>query len=312
VSESGDDVRGLQRRGLAGLLEAAASLALDQPAEASAALDRRERATQALVERRLDRLAPNLAMVQVQMLERRAQIELLPRARSAVERADPSQANVLAAARRAHVFSLQAQSTVTREWLRISPDGRGRRLGARHADRRPLSPWRLLLSNPELAALPAERSLELERQLLVALASVAPLEVPASGHVARCRGVEPGRASRREPSSFEATTNTAGEPATPQNSVDPRLVQIRAEDPERMPLLDAVGRHVCRSAEAARRRRRAEPARRGSGARAERLGLFRLEARQLEAQAEQVPGQFVERAPAQALADDAALTLCEG
>jgi tetratricopeptide (TPR) repeat protein len=279
LSENGDDVRGLQRRGLAGLLEAAAALALDQPAEASAALDAAERATQALVERRLDRLAPNLATVQVEMLERRAQIELY-RALAALWNApDPSQATVLAAARRAHVFSLQAQITVTREWLRISPDGsRPPPWGLDTLIDDALSPWRLLLSNSELAALPAERSLELERQLLVALASVAPLEVPGFD------GVE---------------------------SADPALGDPR-RDPQRMELLTQL---VDTYAEALKRLAAgAGPSQpdEDQGARAERLSLFGLEARQLKMQAKEDQGSSWNAHLRRRLPTDAALTLCEG
>jgi tetratricopeptide (TPR) repeat protein len=313
LSESGDDVRGLQRRGLAGLLEAAASLALDQPAEASAALDAAERATQALVERRLDRLAPNLALVQVEMLERRAQIELYRALAQLWSAPDPSQAGVLAAARRAHVFSLQAQIAVTREWLRISPDGsRPPPWGLDTLIDDPLSPWRLLLSNPELAALPAERSLELERQLLVALASVAPLEVPGFGASREgVRDVEPAQGEAGEAELVRTDDEYGGEQGDTASSVDPSLHDPR-KDPERVSLLiqlvDTYVEALNRLAAGAGPSQQDED----PGARQERLKLFRLEARQLEGQAQQDQGNSWNAHLRRRVPTDAALRLCEG
>jgi hypothetical protein len=313
LSESGDDVRGLQRRGLAGLLEAAAALALDRPAEATAALEAAERATAALVERRLDRLAPHLAMVQVEMLERLAQIELYRALALLWTDPDPAQSAVLGAARRAHVHSLQAQVVVTREWLRISPDGsRPPPWGFDTLIDDPHSPWRLLLSNPKLAALPAARSLELERLLLVSLASVAPLEVPGfrpDRQVARSEpsdGSEPGEAEivQVEP---DYSGERAVENQRPDWSVgDPR------RDPERIPLLtelvDTYTRALKRLAAGAGPAQGDEE----RGARNERLRLYDLEARMIEADAERDEGTSWSAHLRRRVPTDAALRLCEG
>lgn len=280
LSESGDDVRGLQRRGLAGLLEGAASLALDRPEEAAAAFAAAERATAALVERRLDRLDPNLALVQVEMLERLALLDLYRALAMLWRSPDPGQGAVLAAARSAHVHSLQAQVSVTREWLRVSPDGsRPPPWGLDTLIDNPLSPWRLLLSNPELAALPAERSLELERLLLVALASVAPLEVPGFDGV-------------------ESSDSTLG---------DPR------RDPERVALLSALVETYASALKSLASGAGPTRSEEDLGARQEQLEMFQLEAYQVEneaekdAQASTWSAHLRRRVPT-----DAALTLCEG
>jgi hypothetical protein len=206
LTDSADSNEALRRRGAAGLLEAAALLALERPDEAAVALDAAERATAAVVARRLDRLAPHQVAVQVGLLERLALVELYRALARLWTAPDPTQPAVLARARAAHTLSLRAQVVITREWPRVAADAsRPPPWGLDSLVEDDLSPWRLLFSNPAQAPGLAARALELQRQLLTALASVAPLEVPGFAPV-------------------ESTDPTVG---------DPR------DDPERQRLLSA-------------------------------------------------------------------------
>lgn len=179
LSGAGDDAEDLRRRGTAGLLEAAALLALDRPDEAGPALDAADRATRAIVARRLDRLALSRASVQVEMLERLALVEVYRALAILWENPDPSQPAVLEHMREAHIDSLRAQLALTSEWSRLSQDGsRPPQWSLDTVIGDDLSPWLLVFANPKLQHVPAKRATELQRVVLVALASVAPLELP--------------------------------------------------------------------------------------------------------------------------------------
>jgi len=237
LADAGDQTKELRRRSEAGLLEAAALLSLERPKEASAALEAAERALTAVAARRLDRLAPHQALGQVAALERLGVIQLYRALALLWSAPDPAQPAVLACAREAHLLSLRAQVVLTREWPRISDDGsRPPPLGLDSVIADDFSPWSLLFSNPRLEHVPSERALELQQQLFVALASVAPLEVPGFAGV---EAVDPAVGDPRQDPERRAQLSAllrAYEQALQQLSIDE--VRSGASGEDRRALLE--------------------------------------------------------------------------
>ncbi len=189
----GDDFDSLVLRSQAGLLAAAAELAAGQPAEADPALDSSLRSLDSAIAHRLDLRTTELVAVQIELLERRALVELYRALSLLSAGADVARPEVLAHARSAHELSLRAQLVLTSHWgrtVRWNPS----LLGAPpewSLDRlivHPLSPWALIFANDRRKGLPPARALELQGLLGCALASVAPLEMPG---FARSGGVDP-------------------------------------------------------------------------------------------------------------------------
>jgi tetratricopeptide (TPR) repeat protein len=168
-----------RRRGQAGLLEAAALCAAGRFDEVDAVLESTAAALERVLAERLDLRSSARVMVHVDMLERRALVELYAVLAALGRSGEVERPQVLLRARAAHEYSLRAQLALIGQWTRVTPAGSYPNpwgLDSLIGDE--LSPWRLVLGSPRAGGLDSERALVLQRGLCVALASVAPLELP--------------------------------------------------------------------------------------------------------------------------------------
>ena len=177
AAESGVDA--WRRRGQAGLLEAAALCASGRFDELAPVLERAAEAFDRVLAERLDLRSAGRVMVHVDMLERRALVELYGVLAELGQRGEVGRPSVLLRARAAHEFSLRAQLALVGQWTRVTPAGSyPNPWGLDSVIGDELSPWRLVLAGGRAGGLEPGRALALQRQLCVALASVAPLELP--------------------------------------------------------------------------------------------------------------------------------------
>jgi hypothetical protein len=176
-AQSGVDA--LRRRAQAGLLQAAALCAAGRFDEVEPALAGAAEALDRVLALRLDLRSSARVMVHVDMLERRALVELYGVLAELGRSGEVGRPAVLLRARAAHEYSLRAQLALIGQWTRVTPAGSYPNpwgLDSLIGDE--LSPWRLVLGGARAGGLAPERALALQRLLCTALASVAPLELP--------------------------------------------------------------------------------------------------------------------------------------
>lgn len=178
-AEAEGGVDAWRRRGQAGLLEAAALCASGRFGDVEPVLARAADAFDRVLAERLDLRSASRVMVHVDMLERRALVELYAVLAALGASGEVGRPAVLLRARAAHEYSLRAQLALIGQWTRVTPAGSYPNpwgLDSILGDE--LSPLRLVLSSGRAGGVEPARALELQRLLCVALASVAPLELP--------------------------------------------------------------------------------------------------------------------------------------